>query len=107
MNVEQAKLDLILQAVSAGKVQTMVARGTSMGTSVPDGSLVFLSPVKHIALGDIVAVLINAETFVIHRVVGLRRNAYLTKGDANRGPDPWVTLDQVKAIVHTIEPASI
>lgn len=73
-------------------------RTGSMGASVPAGSLVVAErvPVRDVRVGTVM--LFHAPTrphpLVIHRVQGIavdgRVRSFVTKGDANHVPDPWL-----------------
>jgi signal peptidase I len=88
-------------------------RTGSMGASVPAGSLVVAErvPVRDVRVGTVM--LFHAPTrphpLVIHRVQGIAVNgrvrSFVTKGDANHGPDPWlvrVSGDDVWRVRHVV-----
>ena len=94
-------LELIFEALSKGHPQTMIAHGHSMGASLPSGSQVLLTPAREIRLGQVIALFEPHQPFLIHRVVGLRRDgAFLLKGDANPEPDGWFSPQAMRAGVY-------
>lgn len=102
---EDVQLELVVEALERGHQVEIVVTGTSMLPSIPSGSRIRLSPPRAISLGDICAATIDKRTFVVHRVVGLRCGGWvLTKGDSNRGPDPWIQEEQIVAHVDGVTP---
>lgn len=94
-------LELIFEALSKGHPQTMIAHGRSMGESLPSGSEVLLAPMGELRLGQVIAIYEPHERFLIHRVVGIRRDGFfLLKGDANPGPDGWFPPTTIRANVY-------
>jgi len=76
----------------------------SMWPSLKKGDLVVIKGVKNkedIAMGDIV-VYINPKGFTIHRVIELKENTLITKGDANNVADSPIKYEEVigKALVY-------
>jgi signal peptidase I len=80
-------------------------KGSSMYPFIRDGDVVLVSPPRRsIAFGAPVA-LANPRTgqFVIHRVVGRRKDRYLIKGDNIPHPDGWMAREDILGIVSDIE----
>ncbi len=78
----------------------------SMEPAVHAGSLIVTRPVapEAIAVGDIIIFKsVLGETFTAHRVIGITKEPelrFITKGDANNGPDPNpVTPGQVAGLL--------
>jgi signal peptidase len=76
----------------------------SMWPSLKKGDLVVIKGVDNkedIAKGDIV-VYINPKGFTIHRVIELKENTLITKGDANNVADSPIKYEEVigKALVY-------
>ena len=65
-------------------------RTGSMAPTYPAGSVVIDAPVagQALAVGDVVTFR-TAGGLVTHRLHGRTATGWLTKGDANRTPDPW------------------
>lgn len=103
--VEEAKLELVLEALRRGHIQKMVARGRSMSPSIADESTLELRPCSTApGLGSVVAARSAAGRFVIHRVVGVRSDgARLLKGDNNTEPDGWFLVEELVAVVTQID----
>ena len=81
------------------------SKGDSMIPFIKDGDLVTVFPTKgSLMLGDI-GVFINRMTDnpVVHRVVRVKDEGYVFKGDAAMCPDGLVPADQVLGIVKRIE----
>jgi signal peptidase len=70
--------------------QPMAILSGSMEPAYRVGGLVFIdtnASAEEIAVGDVIAFTIGAETVVTHRVTALDGAAFLTKGDANDSAD--------------------
>lgn len=84
----------------------------SMGTAAPVGSLVVTQPLGASAKLHVGQIIVfephpGRSLTYVHRVYELLpRDRYLTKGDLNQGPDPWVlTRGDVIGTVNLIVPA--
>lgn len=84
-------------AVGAGLAagyRPVVITGGSMGTTLPDRSLVVARPVDRVAVGDVLVMRRTGRATITHRVVDLEPVAEggplfaTTKGDANQHADP-------------------
>lgn len=77
--------------------QALVVRSGSMSPGIPTGSIVFYRPVQasKVAVGDVIVFDKpgQANEKITHRVYSIGNGSsgkyFLTKGDANGGPDPW------------------
>ncbi|MBR9681613.1 MAG: signal peptidase I [Candidatus Altiarchaeota archaeon] len=55
------------------------------------GDALILAGAKDVSIGDVVLYINpNLEYPIIHRVVNITEEGYITKGDRNAAPDPWV-----------------
>ncbi len=62
-----------------------------MVPSLYPGDLVITKPAENYHVGDIVAYIAPGGYVIIHRIVGrVNSTCYITKGDANPVPDPWI-----------------
>ena len=68
--------------------------GSSMGASLPDGTIVRVQLGMACAVGDVV-VFRQREQVVAHRVIHRTAVYLLTRGDARFAPDPPVPFDRV------------
>lgn len=92
---------LALAAVTIGPhlfpYQALVVRSGSMSPTIPTGSIVFYRPVRasQVRIGDVILFSEPGKpnTKVTHRVYSIGNGPngkyFVTKGDANGGPDPW------------------
>jgi len=96
LTVEADLLPLLRDVVARGGHLPLIARGDSMRPSLHDGDVLVLGPLKggKVHVGDIVLWSAKRRA-VIHRVVALRDNGLLTRGDARQRADGWVRLDAV------------
>ncbi len=104
-SLSDAMLSVLTLGLRRGHILTMRARGSSMGRTIPDASLVELRPTRFPAgLGDVVAIHTKAGRFLIHRVVGLAADGrVLTMGDAHQHADGWFSPEEVIATVERID----
>ncbi len=86
-----ALVPLLLGAlVLAGQLQVMPVLTGSMAPGLPVGTLVAVTPVSSVAVGEVIMFSPpGAARPVLHRVVSLD-GGVRTKGDANTAVDPWV-----------------
>lgn len=77
-----------------GNIKFMVVQSESMVPAIKMGSVVMVKPVKEYKIGDIIAFgpISKTKAPTSHRIYDIKNTngivAYLTKGDANKGPDP-------------------
>ncbi len=76
----------------------LVVASGSMSPVLEIGDVVIVDTINHnVKVGDIIVFVVE-KNIVIHRVINKyalnTENIYLTKGDANREPDPWVVYDK-------------
>jgi signal peptidase I len=80
-------------------------KGDSMIPFIKDGDLVTVFPIKgSLMLGDI-GVIVNRMTDnpVVHRIVGIKEEGYIIKGDAVLTPDGLFPAEQILGVVKRIE----
>jgi signal peptidase len=76
-------------------VQRYVITGSSMGESLPLGSVAFeeVVPVNDLRVGDVITYRPPADSgvdhMVTHRIVSIQGDVFRTQGDANADADPW------------------
>jgi len=72
-----------------------VINGSSMSGSIELGSVVFAEvvPVSELEVGDVITYMPPPESgidhLVTHRIVEIKGDTFVTKGDANAQADPW------------------
>lgn len=83
--------------------------GSSMVPAIRSGDTLFIKDgTESIRVGDIILFKKGPEEVTCHRVIETQINPNLmfkTKGDANKKPDGWIAVDQVKSKVVYIIPA--
>jgi signal peptidase len=64
----------------------------SMEPAIPVGSVVVIKPVNTETLktGDIICFKLSEPTSITHRIFNVTDEGFVTKGDANEGPDQWI-----------------
>ena len=81
---------LTLSAFNLG-MRTFVISSGSMSPAIPVGSVVFVRSAGEHHAGDVITFSSNGGGYITHRVYEVReeggRTVYITKGDANDGPD--------------------
>ncbi|QZY28436.1 S26 family signal peptidase [Nocardioides coralli] len=93
----------LLAPVALG-LQAHTVPDDAMGDTVPRGAIVYgevVSP-EELSSGDVVIVQVpdDASTWVTRRIVAVRDDGLITRGDAAAGVDPWlVPLDSEPALV--------
>jgi len=99
---------LLYRPVSlGGDTQFFFVSSGSMEPAVPVGSTVVVKPVDYTTLreGDIICFKHSKERpTVTHRIIEITYNGFVTKGDANEEPDPFVLerKDIIGKVVLTI-----
>lgn len=83
--------------VGAGGALQVRAPGGSMLPTIPRGALVRIGPVPVIGVrrGDVILLLTSDGEPVIHRVVAVRGDTVVTRGDAANHTDPPVPIERV------------
>lgn len=82
------------------------ASGGSMSPFIRDGDLITIRPLSNLQLhlGDIVAFTHPCRgRLVVHRIIGLRRDACLLRGDGASQPDGWVPQARVLGGLSEVE----
>lgn len=87
---------VVLHAVFAvvPGMESYVVASQSMAPAITAGSLVYVADTGTYEVGDVVTFRRGGHT-VTHRVVEVKPDGYVTKGDANDGPDAPITRDQI------------
>lgn len=75
-------------------VNSYVVASQSMAPAISAGSLIYVADTGDYHVGDIVTFQ-RDEKLVTHRIIENESNRYVTKGDANDGPDAPITANQV------------
>ena len=76
--------------VVLGQLRVMPVLTGSMAPGIPVGTLVAVTPVSSVHVGEVIMFVPPGATRpVLHRVVSLDGGVH-TKGDANTAADPWV-----------------
>jgi signal peptidase I len=90
-----------------GRQSYVLVEGTSMEPTYETGDLVIIREEGHYAVGDIIAYRIDDESTgkkrIIHRIVGVGPDGYVTQGDNRPGRDPWTPSDDDvlgRAVLH-------
>lgn len=91
-----ARAAVARDVLSAGRTLVLPAEGLSMWPAVRPGRPVHVLPCDpdSLRVGDVV-LLEGTEAVVLHRVVRLRGDRLVTKGDACPDADGWVRRDRV------------
>lgn len=77
-----------------GNYKIFTVQSGSMEPSIKTGSIVVIKPSENYNKGDVITVkeLVNPKNTITHRVFEVKENSgktfYITKGDANKAPDP-------------------
>lgn len=83
-----------------------VATG-SMSPTIEIGDIVIVKVTKDISQNDII-VYKDGKDFITHRLINIKRNELITKGDANNSEDKSITLEQVLGqVIYTIPKVGI
>jgi len=83
--------------IASGRWRFVPIRSGSMSPSFPTGSLAVATPVplERLKIGDVLVyrIPVGDHRLIAHRIVRIVRGGahpiVVTKGDANRSPDPW------------------
>ncbi|MFH1561346.1 MAG: signal peptidase I [Patescibacteria group bacterium] len=89
---------VFLKAGIPGKAETYSVRSGSMAPSIPEGSLVWVSPSDNYQIGDVITFKFQKNTkdnpryqTITHRIAGLTQKDnvffFITKGEANQAID--------------------
>lgn len=96
--------DLIVEVNSHSALLKVRVKGSSMAPFLKDSDVVTLLPFPcPIRYGDIVALLLRQDNFVIHRVVAIGKNSFGIKGDNTAQADGSVAKSDILAKVISIE----
>ena len=86
-------LIVLLLAVSVlpitGNIKFLIVQSGSMEPTIKTGSVVLVKPKDTYNLGDIITfgTISKTQAPTTHRIIEIKDNKYITKGDANNGPD--------------------
>lgn len=97
----QAAQALMREVLEAGHRFRFTAHGTSMSPFIRDGDSVELMPVTQPRYGEVLAVSDGAR-LMLHRVVKMKGDAVLLKGDHARNADGWFEKGQILGKVASV-----
>lgn len=103
-NIRKVQNEFFLEEVCkhllAGKMVKMSIVGESMKPFLKGGDQVILKPIqeKHLSVGHIVLAT-NNNTYVLHRLVGKKKDKLMLAGDANYSQVEYVTCCDIKAVI--------
>jgi len=80
----------ILSYAGLGKPLMVAVVGNSMYPTLLPLDIVFVNPVPTIINEGDIIVFKKGDALIIHRVIKVTKEGYITKGDANPAPDPWI-----------------
>ena len=98
--------DLMITVLGHGKAFRFQAKGGSMAPFIKDQYIITIKPVqpKSIHKGDILAFIHpNQNKLNVHRVITIKSEIYLMKGDSAHSPDGWIEPNQIIGMVDGIE----
>ena len=102
LDLGAAGVEMAREHLGLGRVLRSVTDGDSMWPRIRRGVVVLIAPDGGDAVGrGDVALVSQGETLVLHRVVRMRGDQLLLKGDANRQVDGWV---EKKCVMGRVEP---
>ncbi|HLD85334.1 MAG TPA: signal peptidase I [archaeon] len=84
-------------------IEKNVFRSYTLPNGMSKGDLLFVVKPENIHVGDIV--LYQRDITIVHRIVKITENGYVTKGDNNFRPDPEIRNEQVVGKVVADVPA--
>jgi hypothetical protein len=97
---------LMAGVLATGSTFRFEAPGFSMAPMINNGDILTLAPLvgQPPRLGDVLAFIRPATgSPVVHRVVAVRKDHYLLKGDHGRTSDGWIPTDQLLGRVIRVE----
>lgn len=89
-------LQRLKERLASGEHVELTTEGHSMWPAFRAGQRVVIAPVvpTSLGIGDVVLV-VAAQRLLLHRIIGLRPDSFLLKGDATPSPDGWCSSDRV------------
>jgi len=100
-------IDLLRQTLSNGKTFRFSAKGRSMEPFIRSGDIISITPLspQKPRVGDILAFVYPLDgRLLVHRMILIRGNHYLMKGDASTNqPDGWVKPETLLGRVNRVE----
>ena len=106
LDVDREEFGSLLGDLMGAGVGTWIrARGESMEPTIPNGSLVRITPLpdRPLQAGEVVLARMPNGSFAVHRVVGERAGMVTMQGDAIARPDPDVRRDAVLGLADQVE----
>ncbi|GIW69487.1 MAG: hypothetical protein KatS3mg101_0234 [Patescibacteria group bacterium] len=79
---------LVILAAYVGGIKTLYVKSDSMEPYIRKGDIVIVIPARRLKIGDIAAFKKN-NTYITHRIVEIRNDLFITKGDNNQNEDPY------------------
>jgi signal peptidase I len=90
--------------LAKGKPFRFQANGKSMSPFIHDGDTIIITPVSDkIKFGNVIAVFNINKHLYVHRVIDIKGENYLLKGDNAKELDGWVTNNDILGVVASIE----
>jgi len=83
-------VSVISSLTGVGRPLLVTVVGTSMYPTLIPLDIVFVNPVPTIINEGDIIIYKHGGIPIIHRVVKVTEEGYITKGDANPAPDPWI-----------------
>jgi signal peptidase I len=72
-----------------GPTSAVIVQGTSMEPTYHTGDVVLTRTASSYGVGDVIAFRVSANANVIHRIIAVNDNGFVTQGDNRDGPDRW------------------
>lgn len=71
-------------------ITTELHKGDSMNPTISDNSILLVSKdISHLMVGDIIVYLNNKDEKILHRIIKIEEDYYITKGDNNNVEDSY------------------
>ncbi len=84
----------------------ITVHGRSMSPFIKSGSIVALKPVnprRNIRIGDVLAARhLDSGTVLVHRVIWIKKDRFLLKGDNNLKTDGWFSKNSIIGLVDNV-----
>jgi len=98
-------LDSLLKKKHLSRVK-VICKGFSMSPFIKDSDSIIVKPVEapeNLRLGDIVVILLSPKKrVIIHRIIKIKRESFLSKGDNLIDTDGWFNKKKIIGIVEAI-----
>lgn len=88
--------EIAVAVLREGTELSFRAGGKSMSPFILDNEQVILEPlIRTLRVGDVILFETKSRHLTLHRIVDIKRDGYITRGDANRHADETVSHDAV------------